>query len=106
MASRGGSVCSSRDHVRIDRFFALPMSCICDRNVASGLESPGQSQQHGKNPLGIVVIHLDFVDVGPGSGHMMNDRVGQSVIIRTDGGDDDLHGGLKQLEWLECLRVL
>ena len=39
-----------------------------------------------------MVVHLDFGDVGPQAGHVMDDRIGQAAIVGSDGGDDDLHG--------------
>jgi hypothetical protein len=38
-----------------------------------------------------VVVHLDFGDVGALAGDVVNDRIGEAYIIRTHGGDDDLH---------------
>ena len=38
-----------------------------------------------------MVIHLYFRDVGSGRGHKVNDRIRQPTVIRSDGGNDDLH---------------
>ena len=39
-----------------------------------------------------MVVHLDFGDVRAETGDAMDDRIGQSAIVGSDGGNDDLHG--------------
>ena len=46
---------------------------------------------HGKELFGVPVVHLDFVDVRPGTGDMMHNGIGQATIIRSDGGNENLH---------------
>lgn len=47
--------------------------------------------------LRIVVVHLNFENVGTGSRDVVNNGVGQSSIVRADGCNDDLHTGSSEL---------
>ncbi len=48
--------------------------------------------EHGEQFRLVVVVHLDFGNVGALPGDMVNDRIGQAGMIGTNGGDGDLHG--------------
>ncbi len=47
--------------------------------------------EHREQLLFVMVIHLDFRDPRPACGDMVNDRVGQTDVVRAQGGDDDFH---------------
>ena len=49
------------------------------------------SAQHREQMLFVVVIHLDFRDPSPLSGDVVDDRIGQSDVVRSESGDDDFH---------------
>ena len=49
------------------------------------------ANHHGEDVLFIAVVHLDFGDVTSFAGDIMNDRVGETAIIGTNGSDDDSH---------------
>ena len=51
------------------------------------------SQEHREELLLVVVVHLDLGNVGPRSGDVVHDRIGQTFVVRPDGGDGDLHRG-------------
>ncbi len=48
--------------------------------------------QQGKEFRLVVVVHLDFGNVGALAGDMVNDGIGQAGMIGTNGGDGDLQG--------------
>ena len=52
-------------------------------------------QQHGEQAMFVMVIHLDFGDIGPLPRHMVNDGVGQPPIVGAHGGDHNLHDGTR-----------
>lgn len=53
-----------------------------------------QSAHHGEDGRFVMVIHLDFGDVCAATRHIMNDRIGESNVVGTDGGNDDFHGAV------------
>ncbi len=66
--------------------------CLGQTQVVLGRQF--DPQQHGKQALLVVIVHLDLGDVGPLTGHVMDDRVGQAAVVGSDGGNHDLHGAL------------
>ena len=49
------------------------------------------AQQHREDALLVVIVHLDFGDVGPLAGDVVHDRIGEAAVVGADGGDVDLH---------------
>lgn len=79
--------CSDRQTLHLANLIHARPQCL-DRLVVGG---PVHASEHREKLLGVVVVHLDFVDVRPGRCEVVNDRVGQTAIIRADGGDRDVH---------------
>ena len=57
---------------------------------------PIHAQMHGENTLRVVIVHLDLGDVCPGRRDVVNDRIGEAAVIRTNGREDYLHREILQ----------
>ncbi len=92
-ASRGRSLRSSGDQTRMDRPFKPADLGHLRLERRPGLGWQFDPQQHGEQAELVMVVHLDFGDVGAQARDVVNDRIGQPTVVGADGGDDDLHGG-------------
>ena len=59
---------------------------------AVGRRRPIEPEQHREEPLRVMVVHLDFVDVRSGGRHVVDDGIGQTAVVWPDCSDHDLHG--------------
>ena len=72
-----------------DGVHLLPQGC--DRLPIRG---PIDAQVHGENTLGVVIVHLDLGDIGPGRRNVVDNRIGEAAVVGTDGCEDNLHSGI------------
>ena len=55
---------------------------------------PVDAHEHRKKLFRIPVVHLNFMDIRSGPGDVVNNRIGQTFMVRAHGCDGDLHGKL------------
>ena len=58
---------------------------------------PLDPQQHGEQLFEIVVVHLDFMNVRAAPGDPVNERICQPPVVRSNGGNHDLHRNVPRL---------
>ena len=86
IANRGGRSNSSLDQTRICSPRIKPdlLQMLPQRSYGNARGRPVDAHKHRKQLFRISVVHLNFKDIRAGSGDVVDDWIGEALIIRTN----------------------